>query len=98
MLCVAGEAVVRDCAPGLKFDLRSQSCLPENIANCDIENRECPPYDDPNNLIFIPGYECEQYFICNQGVKLEQRCGSGFHWDLENSWCDFQENANCLVS
>ena len=98
VLCVAGEAVIKDCAPGFKFDLRRQICLPGDMANCDIENRECPPYDDPNNLIFINEFECDQYSFCNGGSKIQRRCGSGFHWNPEKNWCDFPENVGCLVS
>lgn len=96
VMCFSGEAVIRSCAPGLTFDVEDGHCKED--AKCDVEDRACPPYDDPSHLIFHPNPDfCDQFSLCLNGEPLNRSCSVGLHWDRENSWCNFPDEANCPV-
>lgn len=97
VMCFGGDTVIRTCAPGLTFDVEDGHCKENAI--CDVENRPCPQYDDPTNLIFHPHPDfCDQFSLCLNGEPLNRTCAEGLHWDRENSWCNFPDEVNCPVS
>lgn len=62
-------------------------------------NEECPEIDEIDNPVHLPHpTDCNKFFKCLQGVAYEHSCPEGQHWSIENSWCDFIENANCSLS
>lgn len=97
VICIGGQATIRDCAPGLRFDVQEGTC--KVGANCTVEDLECPLYDDPNELVFHPNaYTCEDFTMCANGQQIEGRCSEGLHWDRVKQWCTFPEEAGCPVS
>lgn len=97
VICIGGEARIRDCAPGLRFDVEEGVCKPDAI--CTVEDLDCPLYDDPTELIFHPHADtCDQFWMCANGKPMERRCAQGLHWDRVNQWCTFPDDADCPVS
>lgn len=97
-LCLAGFQIPRSCADGLEFSRSQNRCVPAEESDCDVPARpaECPPSNDPNNVIFISHpYDCQKYFICYNGFPEEFDCGPGLHWNPERNWCIREEDSSC---
>ena len=63
ILCFGGIEIVRNCAPGLHYSTKLQSCTRPEIAGCKEHQKDCPKLNDPNNLVFIPDVkDCSKYF------------------------------------
>lgn len=59
---------------------------------------DCPEIDVIDNPIHFPHpSDCGKFLKCLQGVAYEHDCPEGQHWSVENTWCDFPENANCVI-
>lgn len=59
---------------------------------------DCPADDDKENPTLLPNpTDCSKFFKCLEGVAFEHDCPEGQHWSVVNSWCDFPENANCVI-
>lgn len=94
-LCIGGEAVLRQCAPGLEFNTEFQQCMLKEDANCVFS--ECPPFNYP--LTFLRSTSsCNEFSICFYGEPVPHNCADGLHWDQEHEWCTVPEEANCDVS
>uniref|UniRef100_A0A1B0EZL9 Chitin-binding type-2 domain-containing protein n=1 Tax=Phlebotomus papatasi TaxID=29031 RepID=A0A1B0EZL9_PHLPP len=94
-----GRAVERSCRPGFHFDATALECRPPAAANCTLETDPCPPYDDPENIIFHPDENfCNRFHICYRGEKMQHNCGEGLYWDRVNEFCTFPEEADCPTS
>ncbi|GAB0090694.1 hypothetical protein DMENIID0001_054450 [Sergentomyia squamirostris] len=99
IICMHGRAVERSCRPGFHFDHTTSHCQPAAAVNCTVETDPCPPYDDPNNLIFHHDIDfCNRYSLCYRGEKAEFTCGPGLYWDRQNEFCTFPQEANCPTS
>lgn len=97
VLCIGGQPVIRNCAPGFRFDVEGQECSTQ--ANCSVEDLPCPLYNNPSELIFQPhSTECSTYYMCANGELMERQCWGGMHWDREQNWCTFPDSAMCPVS
>lgn len=58
----------------------------------------CPPEDDPTNLIFYPSKtRCDTYYFCQGGEPRKLKCAPGLHWNRKTNKCDSPENAKCEV-
>lgn len=40
-------------------------------------------------------YDCNKYYLCDNGRPLLQSCPSGLHFNKEQKNCDWPHNANC---
>ena len=58
ILCFGGVRIVRDCAPGLHWSSKLQSCTRPEFSECKEEiQRDCPKTNDSDNLVFIPDFK-----------------------------------------
>lgn len=51
--CYAGNHSIRECSPGLEFDIVQGKCDRPEVAQC--EYRQCPSVDNLNTLVTFPG-------------------------------------------
>lgn len=59
---------------------------------------DCPAIEDTENPTHLPHLtDCSKFLKCLNGVAYEHDCPEGQHWSVDNSWCDFPENANCVI-
>ncbi|XP_055692104.1 peritrophin-1-like [Lutzomyia longipalpis] len=94
--CVSGVAVIRECAPGFYFSTETGECKHPYLANCDLPERPCPLFNDPENLVFLPdANQCDVYHLCYFGDPIQFRCADGLHWDPVNENCNYPSLANC---
>lgn len=92
-----GIAVERFCPEGEVFDYEYYVCWDEGICWWDApeENSECPT--NSNDLIFLPGDKCDNYYICINGQPTLMFCRPGMHWNMDKQYCDTPSNAKCDV-
>lgn len=99
ILCVGGARIKRSCAPGFHFSRDFRSCVPADIADCNLEEGEtleCPEIDDLDNLVFLPNSKiCEKYYVCFGGEQVSLSCGDGLHWSVEEQNCVDKRTAGC---
>lgn len=69
-------------------------CLPWSNGE-EIWEGECPA--DLNELAFLPGDTCDDYFICINGFPRQWWCAPGQHWDEGMQHCDSPISAGCDV-
>lgn len=60
------------------------------------EDSECPT--NTNDVVFLPGAYCDEYYICINGEPRRMECRQGQHWNEENQYCDDPHSAGCDVS
>lgn len=60
------------------------------------EDSECPTNTD--EVVFLPGPHCDDYYICINGVPRLMECRQGQHWNIESQYCDDPHSAGCDVS
>lgn len=94
ILCFDGVAVERLCSPGLYWNSELFRCVRRNDSDCLLPSA-CPTYNDPDDIIFIPGYNCTSYSICHNGKPVEFDCGEGFHFEPILNRCIFEEESKC---
>lgn len=95
-LCLDGKKFPLQCESGYHWSVAQSACLPENVAKCgfDEEQEQCPEV----GVLSIPNVAtCESYFMCVNGVKLEQECSSGLHFSPVFRFCVPPEMANCGI-
>lgn len=96
VVCISGRPSIRNCAPGLRFDIESEQCR-EN-ANCIVDVMACPLYDDPSALVYFSNpHLCNRYWMCANGQTIDRSCAPGLHWDEDQEWCNLPELVNCEV-
>ncbi|XP_052873517.1 peritrophin-44-like [Anopheles cruzii] len=92
--CSSGVSFLGTCEAGQAFDVSRQACIGALRVNCN--QIVCPPVDNPNVVVFIPGNQsCEEYFICQSGTPIQRFCAPGLHWNRVAERCDFPELAQC---
>ncbi|CAO1435897.1 unnamed protein product [Diamesa tonsa] len=98
ILCFGGVRIVRNCAPGLHFSSKLQSCTRPEFSECIVEQQTvCPLENDPENLVYIPDYnDCSKYSLCFDGKPIPFNCAEGFHWNAQQEWCMAKEEAMCF--
>lgn len=82
---------------GLHFSREIRNCVPEDIADCEIERVwECPDEDDMDNLVFLPNKEnCQKYYLCLGGEAHPLSCAKGLHWSINEEACMEEDEAEC---
>lgn len=76
------------------FEPESEEIPVEEIPNPDSE---CPPRGS-TNVVFLPSKNCNEYYICINGVPNVVSCRPGSHWNADRQFCDLPANAGCQVS
>lgn len=102
--CDNGEIYEGWCTDDLPiFDFEFLECAPEEWGWCWAWNEgegnwdaECP--EDPNELGFVQGDTCEDYYICINGWPVQWWCAPGQHWNSLEWHCDTPAKAGCDVS
>lgn len=61
----------------------------------DDNDSDCPL--DSDDVIFIPGDYCDEYFICHNGIPQLFECRAGQHWNKQRNFCDEPHLAGCDV-
>lgn len=93
ILCVFGQRVKRNCAPGLHFSRELRQCVHPDIAECDDDDIEqCP--DTGIKSISHPD-NCEKYILCVGGSRIKRNCAPGLHFSRELRQCTQPDVAEC---
>uniref|UniRef100_A0A336LTC5 CSON015617 protein n=1 Tax=Culicoides sonorensis TaxID=179676 RepID=A0A336LTC5_CULSO len=103
-ICNGGVGTILNCPEGLHFNPQTLTCeYPEDV-QCEpqeeneVNELQCPPEDDPSNLIFYPSQiRCDWYYLCSGGKPHRLSCAPGYHWNQAKFQCDFPQNANCQI-
>lgn len=92
-----GTAVEGFCEEGEIFDAEGLYCAFDAVCWMDLpDETECPL--NSNEIKFLPGDTCEDYYICNNGQPMPMRCAQGMHWNMVEENCDLPSRAGCDVS
>ncbi|KAG5682548.1 hypothetical protein PVAND_011894 [Polypedilum vanderplanki] len=97
--CQDGEIYEYWCPDDLPiFDSVLLQCAPEEWGWCaawgdNNWDAECP--EDPNELGFIQGDTCEDYYICINGWPVQWWCAPGQHFNINEWHCDIPSLAGC---
>lgn len=99
VLCISGERIKRDCAPGFHFSRQFRMCVPPQIAGCendeDLTPYTCPSEDNIENLVFLADKDCEKYYLCNGGMRIPFSCHKGLHWNQKRQMCMLPKDTDC---
>ncbi|KAG5669465.1 hypothetical protein PVAND_017352 [Polypedilum vanderplanki] len=107
--CANGYRVLIPCPPGTHWSVEHDRCEWPELANCDPamlppipeftttqRPNNCPDVDNPNVLVFVGDKNnCENYFLCFNGNKIQRKCSDGLKWNQNRNWCDFPQNVEC---
>lgn len=92
--CIAGNALIQECAPGLYFDAVLGQCNVFEIANCNpCQEKEA------SELVFVRDERnCSRFSICIGQVLSENTCAQGLYFDPRVNSCARSENVECPSS
>jgi Chitin binding Peritrophin-A domain len=96
-ICIGGNKVPLSCGAGLHWSVSENTCLPEDLAECEFERdqEQCPE----EGILSIPNTRnCEKYFMCVNGVEFPRTCSNGFHFSRDFRICVPPELASCTYS
>lgn len=92
-ICANGRSFETECAESLLFDKNTERCdKPENV-DCSYAN----PCEGEAEGTFLPGFKCNDYYICYVGKSWLQTCIEGHEYDAEQQKCVESVNG-CPVS
>jgi hypothetical protein len=89
-MCWGGELFEFSCEEGEIFSRETNFCEDENETECVEEpwpdpdeevDEGCPP-PGSNDLVFLPSFYCDEYFICINGRAIPMLCRPGLHWNM----------------
>ncbi|CRL03885.1 CLUMA_CG017009, isoform A [Clunio marinus] len=96
-ICINGEPIPLQCAPGLHWNIEQNSCDDPSRAGCDAgpppdQLPNCPPgvtrqLPHPTN--------CNWFIHCNNGNRSIQQCQHLHHFDVDLERCLFKTIARC---
>ncbi|CRL04938.1 CLUMA_CG018063, isoform A [Clunio marinus] len=73
----------------------TESLPPATSPSPDHDPR-CPWVEDPENPVHIPHpYDCELFFICDNGRLVLNQCSGGTHWSVIHDRCEWPHIAEC---
>lgn len=96
--CWRGRATIHTCPNDLVFHPRNRVCTRLAGSGClgdDTIPDGCPANNGPNPVYLTHAYDCNAYFICENGRPREVRCGENLHFNPDLRVCDVPEKANC---
>jgi hypothetical protein len=109
-LCINGNALDRQCPPGLHFSPDTLTCLHPGKIIISIFKRkflikilisldvaQCRINAcHPNDFGFLPNEDdCNAYYICFSGNQIPMRCPQDRHWSTETNSCMDPDDAGC---
>ncbi|CAO1438237.1 unnamed protein product, partial [Diamesa tonsa] len=103
--CVAEKVELGKCKDDMWFDSIDLVCDYEDITCYEPESgeiieeipnpdSECPPRGG-TNVVFLPSKNCNEYYICVNGVPNVASCSPGNHWNPDRQFCDHPASAGC---
>lgn len=94
--CFNGQKQSMDCPPYIPghrkhFDAESKSCVPPWKSKCVSQTFDCftDGYVEPHP------YNCNLYYVCTNGEKVENSCKGGELFDSKTMKCVAKEKATC---
>lgn len=82
-ICANGRSFDAECADALLFDKTAERCdKPENV-DCSYAN----PCEFEEHGTFMPGYKCNEYYVCYFGRSMMRTCIDGYEYDPEVKEC-----------
>jgi len=92
-ICTCGHPNVRNCPPGLIYDVVSQSCNTREQGQCLSESvPQCPPNEV---TILAHPYDCRFQVLCVNGVPTLEACAPGLEVNRQTGKCDFRHISQC---
>lgn len=82
-ICVNGTAFADECADGLLFDAVDLICRNATLVDCGYV-KVCTGQKDGT---YVPGFTCNQYFICVGEEQYERNCLAGLEYDPVEKRC-----------
>lgn len=89
--CIFGTGMIRECAPGLQFNVVTGQCAVPEQANCN------PCRDNPANSVTFTRspFNCTRFSMCIGTVLSENQCAEGFRFDTRSNTCSLKQNVIC---
>lgn len=90
-LCINGNPLIRECAPGTRFDRTEGRCNLQELVPCKYQR--CPVSgrtleEDPTS--------CRHYFVCVDGKEITRRkCNENLLFDSTLRSCALPQNVGC---
>ncbi|GBP70018.1 hypothetical protein EVAR_39601_1 [Eumeta japonica] len=47
-------------------------------------------------LELVPHVNCNQFYMCSNGIPIEMKCASGLLYNPETLQCDWSHNVDCM--
>ncbi|EDW19449.2 peritrophin-48 [Drosophila mojavensis] len=96
VLCFGGEPVLRECADGLQYNAETDRCDFPQYVDC-VDNL-CVRQNNVDNIVYVASKsKCDRYYVCLDGLPVNQTCASGLQFNPECDCCDFPSHVNCTV-
>ncbi|EAA45005.4 AGAP010470-PA, partial [Anopheles gambiae str. PEST] len=100
ILCLNGEGIVRQCAPGLFFDEQATSCVAGFEGDgCTVKNVPCTIGPCTGNTalkaVEIPNI-CTSYTLCVGETAYNRTCAEGTLFDSAYGDCVLASNSSCV--
>ncbi|KAM8708284.1 hypothetical protein ACLKA7_015281 [Drosophila subpalustris] len=96
VLCFAGEPVLRECTDGLQYNAMTDRCDYPQYVDC-VDNL-CVRENNAEAITYIASKSlCDKYYICVDGLPVNQTCAPGLQYNPACQCCDFPSRVNCTV-
>lgn len=92
-ICMRGNEVPMNCAPGLHWSITENRCMDPDDANCPFDE----PFSCPETGVHqLPHPDnCEKYYLCVNGNEMEMTCPNDLHWSPHLNICTDPARAGC---
>lgn len=98
-ICVNGQLVTQNCAPGLHWNQAQQICDWSHNVPCTKTHQFTKV--DPTKMTCQDGSydsypgDCNKYLTCLWGTYTAFSCAPGLHWNNVQKICDWPRNVDC---
>ena len=85
LLCYGGSLWEQSCSVGRLFNPVTLTCDLAHLVECTHDPKPesgCPP-SGSDELVFLPSFYCDEYYICINGNAILRSCRPGLHWNME---------------
>ena len=90
-LCINGVAILRQCAPGTRFDRAQERCAPQEVVQCPY--LRCP---EMGRSVAPDPSSCQHYLVCDYGDEVARReCAPDLLFDPDIGSCARSEDVFC---
>lgn len=99
LICYDNQIFEGQCPPGQLFDAWNGFCDRAENVKClnHGQDSRCPPRGS-NEVRFLRGPQCNQFYLCFDGEPHLFTCHQGSHWNANLNFCDEPRFAGCAVS